>query len=144
MSCAEKCHERLKPCFAKKAMQNTLANKRQVILILRLTLDANGQLVHGEVVELEGKLIGRFIEWHKLPEIVRAALKLPQEQAQDVIKIERHESDTQPFIVQIGFKESAEEAERNVWRGYITYVPTGQRCDLTDLSGIITFITSYL
>ena len=53
-------------------MQNNLADKRQVILILRLTLDANGQLVHGEVAELAGMPIGRFVEWPKLPPIVRA------------------------------------------------------------------------
>ena len=52
-------------------MQNHLADKRQAILILRLTLDGHGYFMYGEVVELEGRLIGRFTEWPKLSHLVR-------------------------------------------------------------------------
>ena len=51
-------------------MQNHLADKRQAILILRLSLDGRGHFMHGEVVELEGKLIGRFAQWPQLLQVV--------------------------------------------------------------------------
>ena len=52
-------------------MQNHLADKRQATLILRLTLDGRGHFMHGEIVDLDGERIGRFIEWHKLTGLVR-------------------------------------------------------------------------
>jgi hypothetical protein len=41
-------------------MQDQLADKHPVILVLRLTLDEHGQLLHGEVVKLEGEITGYF------------------------------------------------------------------------------------
>ena len=61
-------------------MQNHLADKRQATLILRLTLDGRGRFMHGEVVDFEGKVIGRFTEWHKLPHLVQTWLANQGEQ----------------------------------------------------------------
>jgi hypothetical protein len=55
-------------------MQNHLADKRQATLILRLTLDGRGHFMHGEVVDLDGVRIGRFIEWLDLTGLVRVWL----------------------------------------------------------------------
>jgi hypothetical protein len=51
-------------------MHERLADKRQVILILRLTLDERGQLAHGEVAKLEGEVIGRFSDWSQFAQSV--------------------------------------------------------------------------
>ena len=47
-------------------MHNHLADKRQITLVLRLTVDGRGQLVHGEVVGLRGEVLGRFATWARL------------------------------------------------------------------------------
>ena len=60
-------------------MQNHLADKRQATLILRLTLDGRGHFVHGEVVDLDGKPIGRFRKWPVLTECVQVWLAGQQE-----------------------------------------------------------------
>jgi hypothetical protein len=51
-------------------MHDRLADKRQVILILRLTLDERGQLVHGEVARLEGEVLGRFVDWSQFAQLI--------------------------------------------------------------------------
>lgn len=51
-------------------MHDRLADKRQVILILRLTLNEQGQLLHGEVTELEGRVIGRFVDWSQFVQLM--------------------------------------------------------------------------
>ena len=43
------------------ARDETLADHRYVTLILRLTLDQGGQLIHGELVDTTDTLLGRFI-----------------------------------------------------------------------------------
>jgi hypothetical protein len=55
-------------------MHNHLADKRQIILILRLTIDVLGQLLYGETVDVEGTVIGRFAEWQRLWTTIRAWL----------------------------------------------------------------------
>jgi hypothetical protein len=47
-------------------MDNQLADKRQVVLILRLVLNKQGQLLHGEIVDVADKVIGRFANWTHL------------------------------------------------------------------------------
>jgi hypothetical protein len=47
-------------------MDNQLADKRQVVLILRLVLNKQGQLLHGEIVDVAYKVIGRFANWTHL------------------------------------------------------------------------------
>jgi hypothetical protein len=47
-------------------MHDHLADKLQVILIVRLVSDTRGQLLYGEIVDVEGTVIGRFAEWQRL------------------------------------------------------------------------------
>ena len=65
--------------FRRKVMKNHLADKRQVVLILRLTIDGRGHFMHGEVVDLDGKPIGRYVEWPKLTDLVRVWLARQEE-----------------------------------------------------------------
>lgn len=51
-------------------MQFLLADKRLKLLVLRLTLDGSGSLVHGEVIEPDGTRIGLFHEWRALPQLL--------------------------------------------------------------------------
>jgi hypothetical protein len=55
-------------------MHDHLADKQQIILIARLTIDVQGQLLHGEIVDLEGTVIGRFTNWTKLNHFVQTWL----------------------------------------------------------------------
>ncbi len=55
-------------------MDNHLADKRHITLILRLAIDRDTQLVYGELVNLEGVSIGRFMEWPKFTEVLQAWL----------------------------------------------------------------------
>ncbi len=54
------------------------------------------------------------------------------------------EADFHSFIVKIWIEETAEEAGRATWRGHITHVPSGKRCYIQELSGIMAFIAPYL
>jgi len=51
-----------------------LADKRYVTVILRLRIDRRERLVHGEVVDTEGKSQGRFAGWRELTRMVREYL----------------------------------------------------------------------
>ena len=55
-----------------------------------------------------------------------------------------YEVNTHSFIVKIWLEESAEEAGRAKWRGYITHVSSGERRYLEDLNEILLFIAPYL
>lgn len=55
-------------------MQNHLTDRRLVTLIVRLTLDGQGRLANGEVVDLDGKPIGRFREWSRMTDMVQVWL----------------------------------------------------------------------
>jgi hypothetical protein len=55
-------------------MQDKLADKRQVIVILRLTLDGHGHFMHGEAVDLAGQRIGGFVDWQNMAHIIQAWL----------------------------------------------------------------------
>ena len=48
------------------------------------------------------------------------------------------------FIVKVWIEETAMEAGRATWRGYILHVPDNQRQYLEDLDVIPLFIASYL
>jgi hypothetical protein len=37
-----------------------LEDKRNVSIILRIVLDADGQVLHGEIVDVDGKVLSRF------------------------------------------------------------------------------------
>jgi hypothetical protein len=54
------------------------------------------------------------------------------------------EFNTHSFIVKVWLEETTEEADRAVWRGHITHVPSGERHYLKDLDDITAFIAPYL
>jgi hypothetical protein len=58
--------------------------------------------------------------------------------------MDRLETTTHPFIVKIWLEETAQEAGRATWRGYITHVPSGERQFLKDLDDVGIFIAPYL
>ena len=50
---------------------NALGNKHHVILILHMVIDQHGRLLDGQLVDLEGRLGGRFRGWQDLSRTVR-------------------------------------------------------------------------
>lgn len=52
-----------------------LRDKRYVTAILRLLLDKHGELVHGEVADMDCKSVERFVDWRDLAPAVRAWLE---------------------------------------------------------------------
>jgi hypothetical protein len=58
--------------------------------------------------------------------------------------MEHFEATTHPFIVRIWLEESAEEADRATWRGYVTHVPSGERRYIHALDEIVAFIAPYV
>ena len=53
---------------------NGLEEKQYATAILRLLLDKRGELVHGEVVDVEGGSSQRFVAWQALIPAVQAWL----------------------------------------------------------------------
>jgi hypothetical protein len=51
--------------------EDELSGSRQVVLILRLVLDRQLRLQHGELVDAEATVLGRFLTPEGLLEIVR-------------------------------------------------------------------------
>lgn len=51
-----------------------LSGKQYVIVILRLLIDEQGQLVYGEVVDRAGRSRSRFAKWSSLEKAVRNEL----------------------------------------------------------------------
>jgi hypothetical protein len=56
------------------ATSDRLADKQPVTVIVRLLIDASGQLVHGEVADLAGRVRGRFRRWDRLAQAVQACV----------------------------------------------------------------------
>ena len=52
-----------------------LADKLYVSVILRLLLGSRGELEHGELVDTDGTLRGRFRDWDGLTALLRAWLR---------------------------------------------------------------------
>ncbi len=50
---------------------NALAEKRHIIVILRLVVDRHGRLLDGQLVDVEGTLGGRFHGWCDVTSTVR-------------------------------------------------------------------------
>ena len=48
-----------------------LADFRNVTLLLRLVTDPDGTLVRGELVDVDGHSLGRFLSWDRLIELLR-------------------------------------------------------------------------
>ncbi len=51
--------------------EDELSGSRQVVLILRLVLDQRSRLHHGELVDAEATVVGRFLTLEGLLEVVR-------------------------------------------------------------------------
>ena len=58
---------------------NQLSAKRHVTVILRLVVDGQGRLEHGEVVDTEARLQGRFVDWRGLIRTMREWLAQQEE-----------------------------------------------------------------
>ena len=54
------------------------------------------------------------------------------------------ESTLHSFIIKLWLEVDGGKSEANVWRGYITHVPTGNRRYLKRLSDITDFVQEYL
>lgn len=54
------------------------------------------------------------------------------------------ESTLHSFIIKLWLEADCSKSEPNVWRGYITHVPTGERRYLKRLSDITDFVQEYL
>lgn len=57
-----------------------MSDTHNVVVILRLVLNARGELMHGEIVDAEGKSQGRFMKWGGLTRTVRAWLESQETQ----------------------------------------------------------------
>jgi hypothetical protein len=58
--------------------------------------------------------------------------------------MDQSESQVHSFIVKLWLEEPGNKAERLLWRGYVTHVPSGQRRYLNDLQDIVRFVESYV
>ena len=54
--------------------ENHLSDKRYVTVIVRMVIDRRERLVHGEVVDVDGKAQGRFDGWREMIHTVRGYL----------------------------------------------------------------------
>ncbi len=50
---------------------NNLSEKHYVTVVVRLLLDRRDRLVHGEIVDMDGKAQGQFVKWRGLIRTVR-------------------------------------------------------------------------
>lgn len=57
-----------------KLTPNHLSAKRQVTVIVRMVVDAGGQLEHGEVVNAGNQRQGWFVDWGGLIQTIGATL----------------------------------------------------------------------
>jgi hypothetical protein len=54
---------------------DTLARRRDVVVLLRLVLGGQGELSHGEIVDASGRSRARFGEWDALVPALRKWLE---------------------------------------------------------------------
>jgi hypothetical protein len=53
----------------------TLGDQRNLTVLLRLVVDPAGNLVHGELVDLDGASRGRFLNWDMLLHLLAQRLE---------------------------------------------------------------------
>jgi len=70
--------------------------------------------------------------------------RLPSNHAVAGGGLDMFEANTHPFVIKVWLEETAAEAGRARWRGYITHVPSHERRYVEDLDEIDAFIASYL
>ena len=54
------------------------------------------------------------------------------------------ESTLHSFIIKLWLEADSDKGEPNIWRGYITHVPTGDRRYVKRLSDMTDFVQEYL
>jgi hypothetical protein len=54
--------------------QESLADRRQLVVVLRLVAGTTGQLLYGEVIDAQTGPIGRFMGWRGMTAAVRSWL----------------------------------------------------------------------
>ncbi|WIX99162.1 hypothetical protein QRX60_34635 [Amycolatopsis mongoliensis] len=54
---------------------DSLARRHHTVVVLRLVLDGDGALSHGEVVDASGRARGRFGDWAALVTLLRSWLE---------------------------------------------------------------------
>ncbi len=59
---------------------DTLARRRDVVVLLRLVLGQRGELSHGEIVDVSGRSRARFGEWDALVPALRTWLETEGEE----------------------------------------------------------------
>jgi hypothetical protein len=59
-----------------------LAEKRDLAVVVRIVVDRNRQLVHGELVDMNGTSRGRFADWDTLIRLIRVWLDHLDHEAQ--------------------------------------------------------------
>ena len=57
---------------------------------------------------------------------------------------ELFEAHTHSFVIKLWLEETADEAERSVWRGHIDHVPSGKRRYIANLEDVPLFMMPYL
>jgi hypothetical protein len=75
-----------------------LSDKRQLVVILRLVIASSGQLLYGEVVDVDAGPKGRFVGWPGLTAAVRARLTRELDpMIGSATALERNERDPRPI-----------------------------------------------
>jgi hypothetical protein len=72
--------------------QEALADRRQLVVVLRLVTGTRGRLLYGEVIDVETGPTGRFIGWHGMTAAVRSWLvrELKEAANADLRPVSRH------------------------------------------------------
>ena len=51
--------------------ESNLADRRYVTVVLRVVLDRQSKIAHGELVDVEGNLVSRFVGWRGMTRGIR-------------------------------------------------------------------------
>ena len=65
------------PSVSPRARGEHLADHRNLTVMLRLVVDPSGQLLLGELVDLDGSSRGKFLNWERLIELLTVRLEDP-------------------------------------------------------------------
>ena len=59
-------------------------------------------------------------------------------------QLDLFETSTHAFVIRIWLEDTAGEDANNLWRGYITHIPSGDKQYIQNLSEIFFFVISYI
>jgi hypothetical protein len=62
---------------------DALADRRQLVVVLRLVADTTGRLLYGEVIDVETGPTGRFVGWRGMTSAVRTWVARELEEPSD-------------------------------------------------------------